>query len=91
MYKKSYKEAMVPIFGKNKTIRANVIPFPDATMGDYGSDNFCQAMFPKLIEENPENVYEIMVHPKERAEEIEKRLFFKIELVVEMKLGLLSF
>jgi len=74
---KSYKEAMVPILGNNKTIRANVIPFPDATMGDYGSGNLLKsdAYVSELIKENPENVYEIMVHPKESAEKIEKRLF----------------
>ncbi len=73
----SYTDAMVPILGKNKTLRLNVIPFPDATMGDLKSGNLLKsdAYVSKLIDENPENVYEIMVHPKESAGAIEKRLF----------------
>lgn len=72
----AYKNAMYPMLCSPKTLRLNIIPFPDKAMADKssGSISLCDEFIASQLNAFPDNVGEIMVRPNESAEEIEKRL-----------------
>ena len=71
----AYKKAMTPMLCNPSVLRMNIITFPDPSMADPESGN-CKKSDQFLVEQlnqDPSNVAEIIVSPKETSEEIEKR------------------
>ncbi len=73
---KTYQKEMLPMLGNPKELRINGIVFPDKGMGDRESGLLQQsdAFLAEQLNAEPTYVGEIIVHPKETAEDIEKRL-----------------
>lgn len=71
-----YDKFMGELLGHPKKIRLNIISHPDKTMADKESENIKKSDNFLLgeLNKNAENVGEIIVHPEESAEEIEKRI-----------------
>ncbi len=73
---KTYRKEMMPMLGNPKELRANFIVFPDTAMGDLKSGclELSDTMLAEQLNLEPDWVGEIVVSPKETAEDIEKRL-----------------
>ena len=73
---KEYKDTCTKMLGSPKALSANLIPFPYKSMADlsngllYKSDE----LLLDQLNVDPGNVGEIIVHPKETTEQLEKRL-----------------
>lgn len=72
----AYRQEMGPLLGESRTLRLNMIPYPDFSMGGRDSETLKQAdrFLVKQLEENPSSVGEILVRPGDTGEELERRL-----------------
>lgn len=73
---KEYREEMSIMLGNPKELRINAIVYPDKAMSDLNAGLLQQsdAFLAEQLVAEPDWVGEIVVHPKETAEDIEKRL-----------------
>lgn len=71
-----YQEEMSRILNFPKELRINNIPYPDASMKTLTEDTFrkSDAFLLDDLKKDPNMVGEILVHPGERGEDLEKRL-----------------
>lgn len=71
-----YKEEMSRILNFPRELRINNIPYPDASMKDLKEDTFqkSDAFLFDDLRKDPNMVGEILVHPMESGEDLEKRL-----------------
>lgn len=72
----SYIKSMLPLLGDPSVLKLNAISYPDKSMADFNGENIEKSdrfLFEQL-NNCPDAVGEIMVHPKESAEHIESRL-----------------
>ena len=71
-----YRKEMMPILGNPGKLRLNIITFPEKSMKARNPEQIRKAdeFLVRQLQLNPENAGEIIVHPKETAEDIEKRL-----------------
>lgn len=72
----AYRREMGPVLGETRTLRLNMITYPDRSMGTGDSETLKQAdaFLVRQLEENPANVGEILVRPGDTGEELERRL-----------------
>ncbi len=72
----TYREEMARVLNHPKELRINNIPFPDNPMKDLGGGAIerSDAFLLQEMKKDPHMVGEIIVHPKEKPEDLEKRL-----------------
>ena len=72
----NYEEEMRPILCNPKTLRLNIIGYPDGSMDCHTAENLVKSdtFLLQELTKNPENVGELLLAPGESAEELEERL-----------------